>query len=133
MDLHQTKLTKREWEILEIPVSNKEKRILKLIQGGIDNIDYNDNYTISLLSFMKISDNIEYYFDYQFDKYFKKQIEKMCKKYKVNFNYEKPRKLKKIKTSDKIRMENAESKLAENKEQIFEFILLDIAKKIFMV
>ena len=31
MDLHQTKLTKREWEILEIPVSNKEKRILKLI------------------------------------------------------------------------------------------------------
>ena len=130
MDLHQTKLTKREWEILEIPVSNKEKRILKLIQGGIDNIDYNDNYTISLLSFMKISDNVEYYFDYQFDKYFKKIIEKMCKKYKVNFNYEKPRKLKKIKTSDKIRMENAEMKLSDNKENIFEFILLDIAKKI---
>ena len=130
MDLHQTKLTKREWEILEIPVSNKEKRILKLIQGGIDNIDYNDNYTISLLSFMKISDNIDYYFDYQFDKYFKKIIEKMCKKYKVNFNYEKPRKLKKIKTSDKIRMENAEMKLSDNKENIFEFILLDIAKKI---
>ena len=43
MDLHQTKLTKREWEILEIPVSNKEKRILKLIQGCIDNIDFNDN------------------------------------------------------------------------------------------
>jgi hypothetical protein len=130
MDLHQTKLTKREWEILEIPVSNKEKRILKLIQGGIDNIDYNDNYTISLLSFMKISDNVEYYFDYQFDKYFKKIIEKMCKKYKINFNYEKPRKLKKIKTSDKIRMENAEMKLSDNKENIFEFILLDIAKKI---
>ena len=130
MDLHQTKLTKREWEILEIPVSNKEKRILKLIQGGIDNIDFNDNYTMSLLSFMKIGDNVEYYFDYQFDKYFKKIIEKMCKKYKVNFNYEKPRKLKKIKTSDKIRMENAESKLSDNKEQIFEFILLDIAKKI---
>jgi len=130
MDLHQTKLTKREWEILEIPVSNKEKRILKLIQGGIDNIDYNDNYTISLLSFMKISDNVEYYFDYQFDKYFKKIIEKMCKKYMVNFNYEKPRKLKKIKTSDKIRMENAEMKLSDNKENIFEFILLDIAKKI---
>ena len=130
MDLHQTKLTKREWEILEIPVSNKEKRILKLIQGGIDNIDFNDNYTTSLLSFMKISDNIDYYFDYQFDKYFKKIIEKMCKKYKVNFNYEKPRKLKKIKTSDKIRMENAEMKLSDNKENIFEFILLDIAKKI---
>jgi hypothetical protein len=130
MDLHQTKLTKREWEILEIPVSNKEKRILKLIQGGIDNIDFNDNYTTSLLSFMKISDNIDYYFDYQFDKYFKKIIEKMCKKYKVNFNYEKPRKLKKIKTSDKIRMENAEMKLSDNKENIFEFILLDITKKI---
>ena len=130
MDLHQTKLTKREWEILEIPVSNKEKRILKLIQGGIDNIDFNDNYTTSLLSFMKISDNVDYYFDYQFDKYFKKIIEKMCKKYKVNFNYEKPRKLKKIKTSDKIRMENAEMKLSDNKENIFEFILLDIAKKI---
>ena len=81
MDLHQTKLTKREWEILEIPVSNKEKRILKLIQGGIDNIDFNDNYTMSLLSFMKIGDNIDYYFDYQFDKYFKK-IMKKCVKYK---------------------------------------------------
>jgi hypothetical protein len=129
MDLHQTKLTKREWEILEIPVSLEEKRILQLIHGGIDNINCNDNFTTSLLSFMKISDNIEYYYDYQFDKYFKKQIEQLCTKYEVNFNYEKPRKLKRIKTCDKIRMENAETKLSENKKTIFEFILLELAKK----
>jgi len=69
MDFSQTKLTKMEWESIEIPVSETEKRVLHLIQEGYGNLNvkYNDNG--SLLSFMKMeySPEIEMYL---YSKYF---------------------------------------------------------------
>ena len=38
MDLRQNKLTKEEWCALEVPVDDKEKRILKLIDD--DSYDF---------------------------------------------------------------------------------------------
>ena len=35
MDLRQTKLTKNEWDALEVPVPKEEKTILQLIYKGI--------------------------------------------------------------------------------------------------
>ena len=40
MDLRQQKLTKSEWEYLEVPVGTKEKQILDLIYNGYENQDY---------------------------------------------------------------------------------------------
>ena len=37
MDLTQQKLTKSEWDYLEVPVNSNEKKILKLIYNGYDN------------------------------------------------------------------------------------------------
>ena len=57
MDLSQTKLSKEEWESLEVPVTPNELRILKLIGSGYENINIKFNDTISLLNFIKLSKN----------------------------------------------------------------------------
>ena len=54
MDLRQQKLTKSEWEYLEVPVPEKEKKVLQLIHNGWDNINHTSNESKSLLGFMKI-------------------------------------------------------------------------------
>ena len=45
MDLQQRKLTKSEWDSIEMPLSKSEVEILQLIADGYDNIDikYNKN------------------------------------------------------------------------------------------
>jgi len=49
MDLIQRKLTKSEWNSIEIPVSTDEKRILELIKDGYTNVNIIRNYTQTLL------------------------------------------------------------------------------------
>ena len=39
MDLNQRKLTKSEWESIEIPVPNDEKDVLKLIMDGYNDVN----------------------------------------------------------------------------------------------
>ena len=59
MDLRQTKLTKNEWDALEVPVPNAEKTILQLIYNGYEDLNYVFNYTLSLMSFIKISHDLD--------------------------------------------------------------------------
>ena len=64
MDLRQKKLTKKEWEMLEVPVDNAELTILKLIKDGYTNLNICRNSIQSLVGFMKINKNVEHYFMY---------------------------------------------------------------------
>ena len=85
MDLTQQKLTKSEWEYLEIPVDIKEKRILNLIYNGYDNVNLTENDALTLLLHMKINiDDITFH-AYLYESYFKKIIDKLDKKYNLNF------------------------------------------------
>ena len=54
MDLTQRKLTKNEWETIEIPISGDEKKILQMITHGYNNVHVSHNENISLLSYTKI-------------------------------------------------------------------------------
>ena len=58
MDLSQQKLTRAEWEYLEVPVIPKELKILQLIFNSYENTNYAMNESQSLLGFMKINTNI---------------------------------------------------------------------------
>ena len=49
MDLSQQKLTKKEWDFLEVPVDSKEKRILKLIYEGFNDVDFTYNNSEKIL------------------------------------------------------------------------------------
>ena len=48
MDLKQQKLTKKEWEFLEVPVNPQEKSILDLIYHSYNDINFSKNETNSL-------------------------------------------------------------------------------------
>jgi hypothetical protein len=131
MDLSQQKLTKEEWDALEVPIHQEEKVILKMIIDGFTDVNIVENETMSIMNYMKIYENEDFYMDWLFKQYFKETVDKYCKKYDYEFTYTPfVRKLKKIKSSEQIRLRNFDKKLADNKLFIFEYILLDFIKKI---
>ena len=81
MDLKQQKLTKKEWEFLEVPVNYKEKEILDLIYKSFNNVDFTKNETNSLLLYLKISTNDLNFHQYLFEKYFLKSFSSRLAEY----------------------------------------------------
>ena len=60
----QSRLTKAEWDSVEVPVLDSEKRVLDLIIAGYHDVNIKQNNNKSLLSYAKIekSDMIETFF-----------------------------------------------------------------------
>ena len=81
MDLTQRKLTKEEWESLEVPLPSNEVKILKMILESFQNVNNKFNDTYSLIKYMKVTDNFELYNMYFYTSYFKKIIDRITKKY----------------------------------------------------
>ena len=131
MDLSQQKLTKEEWDALEVPINKEEKKILKMIMDGYEDLNIVDNDTKSIMTYMKIIDDIDFYYDCLYKEYFMQQINKLCKKYNYQYDYTPMvKKIKRIKSSEQIRIRNFDKKIEENKLFIFEYILLDFIKKL---
>ena len=66
MNLTQQKLTKSEWDFLELPVNKKELYILKFIHNSYNDISASENPNNSLIGYLKIN-----VYDYEdFHKYF---------------------------------------------------------------
>ena len=131
MDLTQKKLSKAEWEAIEVPLPASEKEILQLVKNGYNNVNIKQNNALSLLMFMKITKDFTLYHAYFYTLYFKKLIDNLTKKYSFpSLPRDKKIAKVKLKTADKIRIENSSTKLAAIKEKIYEFILLDIVKKL---
>ncbi len=131
MDLNQSKLTKTEWTNIEVPVSDNEKTVLKLIMDGYadTNIQYNNNK--SLISTIKIAYNkeIEYhlYKDY-FEAPIKKMVDKYCPSLGQGSSSSKS-KIKHIKGGDAIRLAQLAKTIDSLRAQIFEFTLLEFCEK----
>lgn len=147
MDLTaQKKLTKSEWDSIEISVSENEKKILNVIMNGYNNINikYNDNLSLAQFLKMTTQDNpeLDVYF---FKEYFAKEIEKMFltpkKKVSQSFIYineaiqnwfeeNNPKNsLQKIKKVDIMRIQNLSANINQQKTIIFEFTLLSLSEK----
>lgn len=130
MDLTQRKLTKSEWTSIEIPVSSDEKRIIELIKHGYNNVNIIRNYTQTLLKYMKIT-NSEQIDTYVYVQFIQKHIASLVKKYGIKdiptvvFNSDK------LKKADIIRMSNTERQISEHKEDMFEFVIIDLLEKCF--
>ena len=128
MDLTQRKLTKQEWEGIEVPVSQEEKGILKMIRDGFHTTNIKHNKNLSFVSFAKLEDS-EVMDTHIFNTYLKARLEKIYKKC--------ARILKKRKTGGKlapkkrdlIRLENVERTLEQNKSNIYEFTIIDLIEK----
>ena len=134
LSLIQTKLSRAEWDNIEIPVSTEEREVLQLIIDGYSNPNIRFNKKMSMFSFTKI-DPIEQNAHYLYMKYFAPIIEKTATKYAVDgldvFAIIKASasfgggQIKKIKSIDQLRFQNLEENIEKNKPLIFEFLLLD--------
>jgi len=82
MDLKQRKLTKSEWESIELPVS--EIDILQLITKGFSNVQIKVNNTNSIFTFLKIeySPQIE---EFLYVKFFAEKVREIVQKHKFDF------------------------------------------------
>ena len=133
MDLTQNKLSRQEWNNLEIPVNEEEKQILNLIIKGYYDFQLTINNNHSMLSLLKINepdDNIQLYL---YDKYFKDIIEDLNKKYKFDSNIKyaytiEKKKHRKLKTNETLKLNNLDKNMTTNKEKIIEYIILDLYK-----
>lgn len=84
MDLKQIKLSKSEWESIEIPVSSQENEVLDLIIKGYSDVNIKINKTDSLFTFLKIefSSEIE---EYLYNKYFADKVKNIVSKQGYTF------------------------------------------------
>jgi len=134
MDLTQSKLTKVEWGNAEIPVSDGEKDILKLIKDGYQNVNIRSNVNQSLFQTMKVDFTPENEI-YLYKKYFEKDIQALCEKYKKNLKI--PLEFPTINTTSKqpkkadiIRIEYMDKNIEVKKPEIFEYILFEFCTTI---
>jgi hypothetical protein len=128
MDLNQRKLTKSEWQGIEVPVSSEEKEVLELIIRGFHDVNIKYNKHNSLFGFLKIEYG-EVMEDYLYNKYFASTVAKLKEKYPIPELNISVHANPVIKKADLIRLDknNAEKMKLET---AVEYLFLDIVKKI---
>jgi len=125
MDLTQRKLTKSEWDSIEVPVSTDEQRILELIRDGFHDVQIKRNYTISLLRHLRIAytDTIEQYI---YVTYLYPTLTRIYAKYKIDLPPPAGGGTMPLKKADIIRFNNTEKQINDYKDRLFEFVVLDL-------
>jgi hypothetical protein len=84
MDLKQIKLSKSEWDGIEISVSKSELDILRLITSGFLNVNLKVNKTNSIFTHLKIEYNPQIE-EFLYVKFFADKIKLMVEKYNILF------------------------------------------------
>jgi len=134
MDLTQSKLTRAEWDSIEIAVQDDEMEVLNLIIDGYSDLNIRRNKTISMFSFLKIDQTPENeWFLYQ--KYFEPIVSKTIKKYGdaiplSSFRSIASGPIKKMKSIDNLRILNNDSNIEKNKKIVYEFIVLEFCHEL---
>jgi len=126
--LNQNKLTKSEWETLEVPVPENEKKILHLIRDGYADTNIVKNYTKNMMHFSKLQCSAEMHY-YIYTKYFQSTIDGLVSKYSLDFKVGSFQ-VKKLKTADSIRVQNVNQIIEANQESIFEFSCVNLCKEL---
>jgi len=109
--MNQTKLTRSEWNAIEIPVTRQESAILSFIQRAFHNPTLVENNIKTIYTQLKLvpSPNLD---EHLFHKYF------------PLLGTEKLTKIKKIKKADQIRLDSTTTSI--DKLNIYEFILITL-------
>jgi hypothetical protein len=132
----QSKLTKEEWESIEVPLPANEKQILALIQEGFHDVNVSHNYTPTLAHHMKIvmTPQIELYI---YGLYFQKPIAELIKKYLSAIMEETCSQAStcagasiQLKKADLIRLDNTYKHIVTHQQTIFEFMVLDLLENV---
>lgn len=114
MDLKQIKLSKSEWDSIEIPVSSQENEVLNLIIKGYSDVNIRINKTDSLFTFLKIefSSEIE---EFLYNKYFADKVKKIVSTHNLSFiKFEKAKGKKDKKKENETSEKKEETAVVEN-------------------
>jgi hypothetical protein len=148
MDLKQRKLTKSEWDSIEIPVSASENEVLQLIVKGYSDVNIRINKTNSIFTYLKI-DYTPQLEEYLYKKYFDNRVKKLIELYNIDYIIfrAKPKKLQNnsndencyidinsnvsLKSSDKIRLSRHDN-IDENID-VYELVLFKIVEELFLL
>lgn len=133
--LNQTKLSRAEWKSIEEPISTQEKNIVSLIKSGYHDVNIKTNGALTMTTFCKMEHSSEMDL-YLYQRFLKSEIQTILEKYgtipnsvfsPLKFSV-KENAIKRMKSVDLMRIKNLESNITENRNKIFEFILLDFFK-----
>jgi len=130
--LKQTKLTRAEWDSIEVPISEEERDTLRLIIDGYVDPHIKHNKKTSLFSFIKIEVTPETE-KFLYDKYFEPMIQKMVKKYGKGIEFlpiKSDSSLKKLKSIDSLRLQNLDANIQRSGSSIFEYLLLEFTEEL---
>ena len=83
MDLTQNRLSKSEWDSIEIPISSGEIEIIDIIMKGFSDVNIKYNKNNSIFTFLKIDYSVPME-DHIYNKYFQDIVKAMIKKYNVS-------------------------------------------------
>jgi|LauGreDrversion4_1035100.scaffolds.fasta_scaffold00633_7 hypothetical protein len=134
MDLTQSKLTKAEWTSVEVPVPDKEKEILQLLQDGFHNVHVrrNDTPTLATVSKIEMTPQMQ---DHLYAQYLEPLIADLVQQRQTLLLRWRPTSSSsggsnnKLKTKDLIRMKSMDGKIDEHRAHIYEFVVLDFCKQ----
>jgi hypothetical protein len=130
MDLKQRKLNKAEWNSIEVPVSESEREVLKLITKGYHDVNLKINNNNSIFSFLKIeySEKME---DFIYNKYLREKFDRVqtaISKLKPEYKSINVDSNVKINSADKIRLDRNDE-TALKKQDVYEHVLLNHSEK----
>ena len=131
MDLSQNKLTKSEWQSIETPVSDEEKKILLMIQSGYNDVTIRYNDQSSLLSVLKMQCNIENE-KFLYAKYFEKEIQNLSLLWSLVKIPNVEKSIRSPKTVDLLRLSNMDKNIQRLYETTFESIQLNFCKDVLV-
>ena len=123
MDFTQGKLTKSEWDSVEVPDSHDERQIYQLIKDGYHDVGIVRNANQSLMQYMKIAPSDEMH-AHMYELYFKTHVDEMREAFGLSAFETDTDKKKLVKKADLIRIQNTNSNLEDQKTKIYEFVLL---------
>lgn len=126
-EITQVKLSKREWEGIEIPVSKNEDVILNMIINGFSDPHIIHNQILSLIDILRIGNN-ENLNVYLYDNYIYPHLKSLDIP-GLNLNQSSTRKIK-LNSTDKTKLQHAQNIITDKKDIIVEFILIDLLSKI---
>ncbi len=152
MDLKQRKLTKSEWDGIEIPVHKDELEILRLIVDGFSNVHLKVNKTDSIFTHLKIEYNTQIE-EFLYAKFFADKIKTLVEKNRVPFihfganpnlrrtksqeaapedngdYYVNIATIVKLRSSDQIRLSRLDADSINNDTNMYEFVLYQNLEK----
>lgn len=135
MDLTQSKLSRAEWNSIEISVPEDELFVLKMINEGSTNVNIKSNRHLSIIQFMKLEKTASNE-TCIYEKYFQQIVESIIvSKYTALSGiipFPAPtistKDSKAMKRSDSIRIENMD--ISTSRVKIFEYTLLDFCERL---